>query len=128
MNVLVIGDSCDDVFIYGEIERMSPEAPIPVLQPIRKTKNGGMSKNVYNNLKALGVQATLITNIEEIIKTRYVDDGYNQMVLRVDTNDKCKQIDEALRMNICNNQYQSKTYDAIVISDYCKRFLTGSDI
>ena len=58
MNVLVIGDSCDDVFIYGEIERMSPEAPIPVLQPIRETKNGGMSKNVYNNLKALGVQAT----------------------------------------------------------------------
>ena len=128
MNVLVIGDSCDDVFIYGEIERMSPEAPIPVLQPIRKTNNGGMSKNVYNNLKALGVQATLITNKEEIIKTRYVDDGYNQMVLRVDTNDKCKQIDEALRMNICNNQYQSKTYDAIVISDYCKGFLTKSDI
>ena len=128
MNILVIGDSCDDVFVYGVIERMSPEAPVPVLQPTNKTSNGGMSKNVYNNLKALGVQATLITNIEEIIKTRYVDDGYNQMVLRVDTNDKCRQIDEALRMNICNNQYQNKTYDAIVISDYCKGFLTIGDI
>ena len=128
MNILVIGDSCDDVFVYGVIERMSPEAPVPVLQPTNKTSNGGMSKNVYNNLKALGVQTTLITNKEKIIKTRYVDEGYNQMVLRVDTNDKCRQIDEALRMNICNNQYQNKTYDAIVISDYCKGFLTKSDI
>ena len=128
MNVLVIGDSCDDVFVYGIIERMSPEAPIPVLQPTNKTSNGGMSKNVYNNLKALGVQATLITNKEEITKTRYVDEGYNQMVLRVDTNDKCKQIDEAIRMNICNNSYSGTEYDAIVISDYCKGFLTTGDI
>ena len=128
MNILVIGDSCDDVFVYGVIERMSPEAPVPVLQPTNKTSNGGMSKNVYNNLKALDVQTTLITNKEKIIKTRYVDEGYNQMVLRVDTNDKCRQIDEALRMNICNNQYQNKTYDAIVISDYCKGFLTENDI
>ena len=128
MNILVIGDSCDDVFVYGVIERMSPEAPVPVLQPTNKTSNGGMSKYVYNNLKALDVQTTLITNKEKIIKTRYVDEGYNQMVLRVDTNDKCRQIDEALRMNICNNQYQNKTYDAIVISDYCKGFLTKSDI
>ena len=30
MNVLVIGDCCEDVFIYGDIERISPEAPIPV--------------------------------------------------------------------------------------------------
>jgi D-beta-D-heptose 7-phosphate kinase/D-beta-D-heptose 1-phosphate adenosyltransferase len=128
MKILVIGDSCDDVFVYGVIERMSPEAPVPVLQPTNKTSNGGMSKNVYNNLKALGVDAFLVTNREEIIKTRYVDAGYNQMVLRVDTNDVCSQIDEALRMNICNNQYQGKTYDAIVISDYCKGFLDESDI
>ena len=37
MNILVIGDSCDDVFVYGVIERMSPEAPVPVLQPTNKT-------------------------------------------------------------------------------------------
>mgnify|MGYP003137010591 FL=1 len=128
MNILVIGDSCDDVFVYGVIERMSPEAPVPVLQPTNKTSNGGMSKNVYNNLKALGVQTTLITNKEKIIKTRYVDEGYNQMVLRVDTNDKCRQIDEALRMNICNNSYSGTEYDAIIISDYCKGFLEESDI
>ena len=80
MNVLVIGDSCKDVFIYGDIERMSPEAPVPVFKPTHEESNGGMARNVYNNLKALGVNATLITNKEEIIKTRYVDGGHNQMV------------------------------------------------
>ena len=33
MNILVIGDSCKDVFIYGDIERISPEAPVPVFKP-----------------------------------------------------------------------------------------------
>ena len=47
--VLVIGDSCEDIFIYGDITRLSPEAPVPVLQPTRETKHGGMALNVYNN-------------------------------------------------------------------------------
>jgi len=128
MNILVIGDSCDDVFVYGVIERMSPEAPVPVLQPTNKTSNGGMSKNVYNNLIALGVSSNLITNTEKIVKRRYVDDAHNQMVLRIDENDECEEIDEITRMHICNNQYQNKTYDAIVISDYCKGFLSKTDI
>ena len=50
------------------------------------------------------------------------------MVLRIDENDECEEIDEITRMHICNNQYQDKTYDAIVISDYCKGFLSKTDI
>ena len=38
MKILVIGDSCTDIFIYGEIDRICPEAPVPVFKPIRKTK------------------------------------------------------------------------------------------
>ena len=53
MNVLVIGDSCTDEFVYGEINRISPEAPVPVLQPVKNTKNGGMANNVYNNLLSI---------------------------------------------------------------------------
>ena len=37
MNVLVIGDSCIDEFVYGKVDRMSPEAPVPVFQPVKKT-------------------------------------------------------------------------------------------
>ena len=128
MTILIVGDSCIDEFIYGNIFRMSPEAPVPVFQPIKKTSNGGMSKNVYNNLIALGVSSNLITNTEKIVKRRYVDDGHNQMVLRVDTNDECSQIDEGIRMNICNNHHVGNDFDVIIISDYNKGFLTENDI
>ena len=129
MRVLVIGDSCEDIFIYGDIIRLSPEAPVPILQPIRETKNGGMALNVYNNFLSLGVEVNVVTNKKsQIRKVRYVDNRSNQMVLRIDENDECEEIDEITRMHICNNQYQNKTYDAIVISDYCKGFLTKTDI
>jgi D-beta-D-heptose 7-phosphate kinase/D-beta-D-heptose 1-phosphate adenosyltransferase len=129
MNVLVIGDSCEDIFIYGDIIRLSPEAPVPILQPIKETKNGGMALNVYNNFLSLGVEANIVTNKKsQIRKVRYVDNRSKQMVLRIDENDDCEEIDEITRMHICNNQYQGKTYDAIVISDYCKGFLSKTDI
>ena len=128
MTILIVGDSCIDEFVYGSIFRMSPEAPVPVFQPVKKISNGGMSKNVYNNLIALGVSSSLITNTEKIVKRRYVDDGHNQMVLRVDTNDECSQIDEGIRMNICNNHHVGNDFDVIIISDYNKGFLTESDI
>ena len=129
MRVLVIGDSCEDIFIYGDIIRLSPEAPVPILQPIKETKNGGMALNVYNNFLSLGVEVDIITNEKsQIRKVRYVDNRSSQMVLRIDENDECEEIDEITRMHICNNQYQNKTYDAIVISDYCKGFLSKTDI
>ena len=127
-NVLVVGDSCTDIFIYGDINRLSPEAPVPVFNPIKRVKNGGMSKNVVANLKALGCNADIVTNIDEIRKIRYIHIDTNQMIVRVDEDDRCEQIDEAIRMNICNNKHQGKYYDAIIISDYCKGFLTELDI
>ena len=129
MRVLVIGDSCEDIFVYGNIIRLSPEAPVPILQPIKETKNGGMALNVYNNFLSLKVDVNIITNEKsQIRKIRYVDNRSSQMVLRIDENDECEEIDEITRMHICNNQYQDKTYDAIVISDYCKGFLSKTDI
>jgi len=127
--VLVIGDSCTDVFVYGNIERMSPEAPVPIIKPTHTKENGGMAYNTYNNLVSLEVDTKIITNEQnDIRKVRYVDNRSNQMVLRVDENDRCDQIEEGLRLNICNNKYENKTYDAIVISDYCKGFLSKTDI
>ena len=73
MKVLVIGDSCKDVFIYGDIERISPEAPIPVFKPTHEESNGGMAKNVANNVEALDMHLYTITNKNCIIKKRYVD-------------------------------------------------------
>ena len=126
--ILVVGDSCTDIFIYGDINRLSPEAPVPVFNPVKKVKNGGMTKNVVANLRALGCDVDIITNIGEIRKLRYVHIDTNQMIVRVDEDDNCEQINEATRMNICNNMYQGRGYDAIIISDYCKGFLSELDI
>ena len=49
MTILIVGDSCEDVFIYGDITRLTPEAPAPVFNPLREKTNGGMAKNVAKN-------------------------------------------------------------------------------
>ena len=129
MSVLVIGESCVDEFVYGDINRMSPEAPVPIIEPTAVVQNGGMALNTYNNFLSLNVDVDIITNEKnEIRKVRYVDNRSGQMVLRVDTNDECSQIDEGIRMNICNNHYMGYNFDAMLISDYNKGFLTKNDI
>ena len=92
MKVLVIGDSCIDEFIYCDIERICPEAPVPVLKPTHKTENGGMASNVVANLEALGCEIQLISNTNGIRKVRYVDSRSNQLVVRVDEHDYCDRI------------------------------------
>ena len=81
MKILVIGDSCVDNFVYCDISRLCPEAPVPVLQPINTVTNAGVAGNVVRNLIALGAEVELITNEINIRKTRYVDiivtDGKN---------------------------------------------------
>ena len=51
--VLVIGEVCTDKFVYCDIKRLSPEAPVPVLNPIKTVKNQGMAGNTISNIKAL---------------------------------------------------------------------------
>ncbi len=135
MNILVIGDSCKDVFIYGDIERISPEAPIPVFKPTREESNGGMAKNVANNVESLDMTIYTITNKNTITKIRFVENRSGQMVLRVDEHDFCDRIKIKKLQGIMNNKFQSYTLmgtvdkiDAIIISDYCKGFLEESDI
>jgi D-beta-D-heptose 7-phosphate kinase/D-beta-D-heptose 1-phosphate adenosyltransferase len=123
MKILVIGDSCLDIFRYGKVNRLAPEAPIPIIIPEKETSNPGMAGNVVANLKALGVDVDFITNKNEIKKIRYVCSKYNHLLLRVDENDKCERIDiSVISFDIFEN------YNAIIISDYCKGFLTEEDI
>lgn len=124
MRILVIGDACEDVYIYGECNRLAPEAPIPVFIPKNETTNGGMALNVFANLKSLGCECEVLYNTEEIKKIRYIDKKTNHIFLRVDTNDKqLKRIEQKyLRKSFLNK------YDVIVISDYNKGFLSEEDI
>ncbi len=124
MKVLIVGDSCEDIFLYGKIERVSPEAPVPVLEPIRKTSNIGMAGNVANNLSSLGIDCDLATNSSKITKTRFIDSKSKQMLLRLDENDDLPVDDNYDKFN----DLDISKYDAVVISDYDKGFLSTSQI
>jgi bifunctional ADP-heptose synthase (sugar kinase/adenylyltransferase) len=128
MNILVVGDSGEDIFQYGIITRLCPEAPVPVFNPTTKTSNPGMSGNVVANLKALGANVIHITNPTQITKTRLVDERTNQMLLRIDENDSVKNIDTNEIFKIRYNTYDNIHIDAIIISDYDKGFLNEDDI
>lgn len=120
--VLVIGDSCEDVYVYGSCNRLCPDAPVPVLIPKKTVTTGGMARNTYNNLKSLHSNVEFLTNPEHITKTRYVDIKTNQMLVRVDS-------EQSVLKRIENLQNIDLTiYDAIIISDYCKGFLEVDDI
>ena len=122
MKILVIGDSCQDVFIYGKCERLCPDAPVPVLIPYRQKNMGGMALNVFENVKSLGVDVEIITNKKKITKTRYIDEVSNQIILRVDS--------EKNGYDRINNleSIDFQKYDAVIISDYNKGFLLYEDI
>ena len=122
MKILVIGDSCTDIFIYGRCERLNPEAPIPVFEPTKTVTNQGMAGNVVANLNKLGVEKVeLITNHEQITKTRYVEYKSNQMLLRVDSNDSVQNSFDIKKVDF-------DSYDAVIVADYDKGFLTNEDI
>ena len=119
--VLVIGESCTDIFVYGTSERKSPEGNGPVFVPISETYGAGMASNVANNLGAMGLDTDIHSDSGNIIKSRYVNQNTNELYLRVDENDSVNRIDISKLSNISQ-------YDAIIISDYCKGFLTEEDI
>jgi len=127
-NVLVIGDTCLDEFVYGSAFRLAPEAPVPVFNPVYKETNNGMAGNVVANLQALDINTIFISNNENVVKTRYVDDRSGQILLRVDKNDKVNRISEQILKGIKENEYMFLKIDAIIISDYDKGFLDEEDI
>ena len=59
--VLVVGDVMLDRYWYGAVDRISPEAPVPVVRVTREEERGGGAANVALNVAALGAQATLLT-------------------------------------------------------------------
>lgn len=117
LKILLIGDSCYDYYHYGYVNRISPEAPIPVFDLDHVIKKRGMSSNVYENLKALGAEVHIITSFSEN-KRRYIDLKSGQQLLRVDEKIKTETYEAPLYSD----------YDAIVISDYNKGFISYEKI
>lgn len=120
-NILLIGDSCIDEYKIGTVDRLSPEAPVPVIKVVNEYELPGMSSNVKQNLINLGIDPDFITNNQEIRKTRYIDQRSGQHLLRVDAEPK-------IVPWTGHTPFPLDSYDAIVISDYDKGFLLYEQI
>lgn len=122
--VLLIGETCTDEYLYGDVERISPEAPVPILKYQTTEKSLGMSANVKANLESFGIFVNHITNKKPILKTRIVDRSSNQQLLRIDDDG----VIDALRVAEVKAAFLHMEYDAVVISDYDKGYLTRNDL
>ena len=118
MKVLLIGDSCEDRYFYGDVKRLNPEAPVPILEYRRGVTSEGMVLNVRENLLSFGVEVYTSTHPEKIIKTRFIDEKSNQQILRSDEEPEITPISFEFP-----DEWKT-TYDALVISDYDKGFIT----
>jgi D-beta-D-heptose 7-phosphate kinase/D-beta-D-heptose 1-phosphate adenosyltransferase len=109
--ILLIGDACEDTYTYGNVTRISPEAPVPVFEPKYKIVKDGMASNVRKNLETLGCEVNYLRG-KESKKERLIDDRSKQHLLRIYSD----VVSDPIRFetNI------PPVYDAIVISDYNK--------
>lgn len=145
--ILVIGDIILDEYIEGTVTRISPEAPVPILDKKQTYYRLGGATNVAKNLKSLGANVWIIGRIGEdsggeIIKKLLVDEGINidllvhspevptivktrficdnHTLLRVDYEDKRSLGIEFTNTLIEDLDRHVKLFDAIIISDYKK--------
>jgi len=109
--ILLLGDNCTDVYRYGSVDRISPEAPVPVFVPKYEVVKEGMAGNVANNLKALGCEVTFLHG-ESSTKTRLIDTRSKQQIVRIDN--------DVISNPIVFETVIPPGYDAIVVSDYNK--------
>ena len=151
-NILIIGDSMIDAYMWGSVNRMSPEAPVPVVEISKHENRLGGAANVAMNIKSLGARPILCSiigddirgkelinlmkeenlcidaiytsnNRKTTIKTRIISEGKHQ--LRVDeeeTNPILIQEEENI-LKIAQSHISSKI-DAIILQDYNKGLLT----
>lgn len=154
VKLLCVGDVMLDHFIYGSVDRISPEAPIPVLKVTREARMLGGAGNVARNATALGARVSLIAVVGEdaagaeirellsadgnmsahliavrsrttTVKTRYV--AHAQQLLRADREDVAALSAEEARTAKALIDREIGGAEAVVISDYAKG-VVGADV
>ena len=153
LSALVVGDVMIDAYLFGKVERNSPEAPVPVVLMTGRDERAGGAANVARNVQALGAQVHLGTVIGDdpagtrllellkargmgvdacilskgrptTIKTRIIRD--EEHMLRVD-----EETDEEISMELsksllssCISILENKNIDVVIFEDYDKGVLT----
>lgn len=113
--IILIGDNCVDEYRYGIVERISPEAPVPVFKPDSEETRPGMAANVLRNLESLGLTVEAHLGPPSI-KTRLIDRRSRQHIVRIDQDVVADPIDIS--------GIDFKQAQAVVISDYDKGSVT----
>jgi bifunctional ADP-heptose synthase (sugar kinase/adenylyltransferase) len=112
MKILLVGDNGIDQYQFGTVTRISPEAPVPVLNYTHTVTRPGMAANVKDNLERLGVDVEFVHGVKTCIKTRVIDQKTGQHLVRIDQDIPSK----AVKIDYTNIDQ----YNAIVVSDYNK--------
>jgi D-beta-D-heptose 7-phosphate kinase/D-beta-D-heptose 1-phosphate adenosyltransferase len=116
--ILLLGDNCIDEYQYGSVDRISPEAPVPIINYKYNETKPGMAGNVNQNLINLGLDVHPIVS-EPGHKIRIIDTKSKQQLLRIDKDKKSN----PLPVKILND-LGIEHFDAVVISDYNKGFIS----
>jgi D-glycero-beta-D-manno-heptose-7-phosphate kinase len=142
--VLVVGDAMLDRYWYGSVDRISPEAPVPVVRITREEDRIGAAANVAYNVVTMGAQASLLTvvgddeashklealvattgitpcfgrdvDLKTTVKLRVI--GRQQQLLRVDFENTPKH--EVLALQTHEFSRRISTHDVVLFSDYAK--------
>ena len=110
--ILLIGDNGIDQYQYGNVTRISPEAPVPIINYTNTITKPGMAANVKDNLEKLGCEVEFVHGLKTSVKTRIIDSKSKQHLLRIDQDQPSKPVKV--------NTGTLDQYDAIVVSDYNK--------
>ena len=112
MKILLVGDNGIDQYQFGTVTRISPEAPVPVLNYTHTVTKPGMAANVQDNLLKLGCEVDFVHGVKTCIKTRVIDSKTGQHLVRIDQDIPSK----AVKIDYANIDQ----YNAIIVSDYNK--------
>jgi rfaE bifunctional protein kinase chain/domain len=149
--VMVVGDVGVDKYTYGEVRRISPEAPVPVLEVSKEWHKLGLAANVTDNLQSLGVASTLcgiigddnmgntfehlleehrlktwglvrVSNRSTILKERVITN--TQQICRIDYESK-ENIDEETKSKLLSRTKSlNNNHSALIIEDYGKGLIS----
>jgi rfaE bifunctional protein kinase chain/domain len=153
LNILIIGDVMLDAYLWGKVERISPEAPVPIVNVDKKESRLGGAANVALNIKALGAKPIVCSiigddiegselinlfNVEHItsdyiikinnrkttVKTRVI--AQNQQVLRIDaeTETEISENESDSVLDKFSQILDNNQIDAIIFQDYDKGLIT----
>ncbi|MFA6944596.1 MAG: bifunctional ADP-heptose synthase [Pedobacter sp.] len=153
LNVMIIGDVMMDSYIWGKVERVSPEAPVPVVRVIKKENRLGGAANVALNVQSLGAKPFIcaiigddnegdellallkkqhlsdqgiikIKNRPTTVKTRII--AHNQQIVRVDaeTDRNISDPDTELMLKTVRQILSDQKIDVIIFEDYDKGLIT----